>query len=157
MVHQLQPLLAPDDFITMLRLDLITKWFGEFFLPDGQGADIVEEMKELVVQPWFAGELAKEVADRWLFGREEATFLVRLSQTDAVHFPFTISKRKDSKNAHRRIQRLTYDMTRPDRFSVETFDEPISAMNIVELINKLRVIHSVGNECPREELASENP
>lgn len=154
-IRQLAGMFAPEDEVTMARFDILQKWFGDFFA-DPQ---IVEEMRDISFAPWFAGDISKEIADRWLTGREDLTFLVRFSATDAVNFPFTISKRKDGKNVHRRIQRLSYDTAAEERYSVDISEDPgyVAAPTLGQLIEKLRAIRNVGVECPKEELASSNP
>lgn len=143
--------------MTRKRFDSLQKWFGEFFTEEG--AAILTEMSDVATADWFCGDISKDTADRWLTGRDDLTFLVRFSQTDAVNFPFTISKRKGGRNVHRRVQRLDYNPNKDERYSVDIREDPgyLTAPTLQELIEGLKLIGNIGSVCPKEELPTSNP
>ncbi|KAH3757053.1 dual specificity protein kinase [Pelomyxa schiedti] len=144
----------PGSLVSLSRFDLMEKWFGDFFLPEGK--PILFEMLELQQQPWFMQDVSKEYADLWLGGRDDGYFLVRLSNSNPQTSPFTISKRKSHQNVHRRIQRLTSDTTKIARYSIETGAGPgyLQANTVSNLVERLREIRSLTTPCPREIFAS---
>lgn len=156
-IRKLQPLLATGETVTRALVDSAVKWFGDFFTPAQE--PIIEEMCDLADSDWFCGDISKDLADRWLTDRDNLVFLVRTSNTDPVHAPFTISKRRNGKNLHRRVQRLTYDPAADARYSVEVGGErgTITARTLPQLIAALREIKNIGATCPREELVTSNP
>ena len=62
-----------------------------------RGSKLLKLMKELNSQPWFHGDIDREVAERRLLHRSDGTFLVRLSKNKPEH-PFTgiFSKKKSN-------------------------------------------------------------
>jgi len=156
-IRRLQPLLALGETVTRGVIDNAVKWFGDFFTPEQE--PIINEMCELVDCDWFCGDITKDLADRWLTDRENLVFLVRTSNTDPRKSPFTISKRRNNKNLHRRVQRLSYDPNASERYSVEVGGDrgTITAKTLPELIAALRAIKNIGAACPKEELVTSNP
>eukprot|EP00727_Mastigamoeba_balamuthi_P004557 m51a1_g141 putative sh2 domain-containing protein (577) ;mRNA; r:453669-456350 len=158
-VRQLAELISVNGIMTAERFNNLQKWFGDFFVSPA-GADTIDEIRALAMQPWFCGDVSKETADRWLNGREESVFLVRFSHTNSVNYPFTISKRRGSKNVHRRVRRLSYDPKEGARYSVDVQQSQsgfVASHSLVELIEACRMLGSVTMPCPREELADSNP
>lgn len=58
----------------MERLQLLTSWFGPFFLPTH--ITTLQEMAKLQQLEWFHGNISKDVAERRLRARIDNTFLV---------------------------------------------------------------------------------
>jgi len=87
--------------VTMEKFDLVTKWFGPFYMSE-PGAAIISEINSLARQPWFHGDISSEKTGNCLSGKPRGTFLVRLSFTDPLNFPFTLSL---PKNVNMRMQR----------------------------------------------------
>eukprot|EP01119_Soliformovum_irregulare_P015226 TRINITY_DN4258_c0_g1_i1.p1 TRINITY_DN4258_c0_g1~~TRINITY_DN4258_c0_g1_i1.p1 ORF type:complete len:650 (+),score=190.66 TRINITY_DN4258_c0_g1_i1:37-1986(+) len=89
-----------DQFVvTMDKFNLLNAWFGEFYLPNAQSLAALEEIRSLMSQDWFHGDISKREAESRLQQRCAGTFLVRLSSTDP-QYPFTISM---IGNQHRRV------------------------------------------------------
>jgi len=156
-IRRLQPLLATGETVTRPVIDSAVKWFGDFFTVEQE--PIIEEMCQILECDWFCGDITKDLADRWLTDREDLVFLVRTSNTDPRKYPFTISKRRNGKNLHRRVQRLSYDPSVKERYSVEVGGSrgTITAQTLPELIAALRAIKNIGASCPKEELVTSNP
>lgn len=156
-VGRLQSIVASGDVVTRKLFNSAVKWFGEFFVEAGE--TIADEMVALADSDWFCGDITKDLADRWLTDRENLTFLVRSSLTDPEHFPFTISKRKNGRNLHRRVERITYDPQAAERYRVEVGGELgfITAATLGSLVEKLQEIGNIGKPCPKEELVTTNP
>lgn len=64
----------PTPVVTMERLQLLTSWFGPFFLPTH--ITTLQEMAKLQQLEWFHGNISKDVAERRLRARIDNTFLV---------------------------------------------------------------------------------
>eukprot|EP00026_Physarum_polycephalum_P002688 Phypoly_transcript_02696.p1 GENE.Phypoly_transcript_02696~~Phypoly_transcript_02696.p1 ORF type:complete len:374 (+),score=48.74 Phypoly_transcript_02696:506-1627(+) len=90
-----------QEVVTMSKFDLVTKWFGPFFMSE-PGAAILNEVNILSQQPWFHGDISREIANTCLSGKPRGTFLVRLSFSDPLNCPFTLSL---PKNNHIHMQR----------------------------------------------------
>jgi hypothetical protein len=76
-----------------------------------RGTALLAWMKQLNTQPWFHGDIEREVAERRLLHRADGTFLVRLSKGKAEH-PFTISVQRATRDnvgaapQHKRIRHV---------------------------------------------------
>jgi len=127
--------------VSMDRLQLLTSWFGPFFLPSHIGT--LQEMAKLQQLEWFHGTLSKDDAEKRLRTRPDNTFLVRLSTNDPVLTPFTISRIRGNKPTHKRITRL------PDgKLSVPVETYTIECNSLVGLIEKLKGKQNLGMDCP---------
>jgi hypothetical protein len=94
--------------VTIERFSLATKWFGPLLGHDNK--TIIEEIYDIMVCPWFHGDISKDEAVYLLSGdgnakKHKGTFLVRLSTSEPViQNPFTITKLNAKHEAvHQRI------------------------------------------------------
>jgi len=94
-----------DPPVTLLRFSLILKWFGDL---KNNNSNIIDNIYHIVEKKWFHGDISREEANDLLTKkkRKAGTFLVRLSISDPIESPFTISKlTKGGKVVHQRIYR----------------------------------------------------
>ncbi|KAH3745757.1 SHK1 protein [Pelomyxa schiedti] len=148
---KLSAVLCEEGAVTMAKFNMAEKWFGAFYLPEN--LFIVAEMETAIDQPWFMPDASKAEADLWLAGRDDGTFLIRLSNSNPGTEPFTMSRRRGGVTTHRRIQRLTFANT-AERYSCETSRKPgfLRAPTLTELIDALMHNRSILHVCPRAEL-----
>eukprot|EP01106_Pelomyxa_sp_JSP_P010029 TRINITY_DN2702_c0_g4_i1.p2 TRINITY_DN2702_c0_g4~~TRINITY_DN2702_c0_g4_i1.p2 ORF type:complete len:190 (+),score=76.85 TRINITY_DN2702_c0_g4_i1:86-655(+) len=139
--------------VTMARLNLVQKWFGDFFTP--AQTSVITEMVNLQKEAWFMQDVSRLVADQYLASREDGYFLVRLSSNNPQVEPFTISKRKAGATVHRRVGRLSYEVGKQGRYSVQTGTSSfVEGATMPDVIARLRLSHSVRHVCPREGVGS---
>eukprot|EP01111_Echinosteliopsis_oligospora_P015443 TRINITY_DN6119_c0_g1_i1.p1 TRINITY_DN6119_c0_g1~~TRINITY_DN6119_c0_g1_i1.p1 ORF type:complete len:585 (-),score=151.22 TRINITY_DN6119_c0_g1_i1:89-1843(-) len=131
--------------VTMDRLQLLTSWFGPFFIP--AHAAKLKEMGALIQKPWFHNTISKDVSERRLRSRSDNTFLVRLSLNDPAATPFTISRVKGGKPTHKRITRLPNG-----QLSVPVENHTLEFPDLISMIDKLKAIKNVGADCPHTEI-----
>jgi serine/threonine protein kinase len=131
--------------VTMDRLQLLTSWFGPFFLPSH--ITTLQEMAKLQQLEWFHGNISKDVAERRLRARIDNTFLVRLSLNDPAATPFTISRIRNNKPTHKRVTRL------PDgKLSVPVENYTLECSTLVGMVEKLKAKQNLGADCPHNEI-----
>eukprot|EP01106_Pelomyxa_sp_JSP_P010017 TRINITY_DN2702_c0_g1_i18.p1 TRINITY_DN2702_c0_g1~~TRINITY_DN2702_c0_g1_i18.p1 ORF type:complete len:414 (-),score=83.30 TRINITY_DN2702_c0_g1_i18:99-1340(-) len=140
---------ATPGVVTMERVDLIQKWFGDFTTP--AHTYILQEMVNACNQEWFMPDVSKEQADKWLHERANGTFLVRPSSTDPSSFPFTVSYRRDKETQHRRVQRLTFENV-AERYRLETSQNAVTAATLCDLLALRVKSKALTKVCPREPL-----
>jgi len=101
---------ANERIVTIEHFNDCVIWFGPFMCPE-RGSKLLKWMKELNSQPWFHGDIDREVAERRLLHRSDGTFLVRLSKNKPEH-PFTVSVLRPSRDGvgcapqHKRIRHI---------------------------------------------------
>jgi serine/threonine protein kinase len=135
----------PTPVVTMERLQLLTSWFGPFFLPTH--ITTLQEMAKLQQLEWFHGNISKDVAERRLRARIDNTFLVRLSLNDPAATPFTISRVRGNRPTHKRVTRL------PDgKLSVPVENYTLECATLVGMIEKLKAKQNLGADCPQNEI-----
>jgi hypothetical protein len=135
----------PTPVVTMERLQLLTSWFGPFFLQTH--ISTLQEMAKLQQLEWFHGNISKDDAERRLRARIDNTFLVRLSLNDPAATPFTISRIRSNKPTHKRVTRL------PDgKLSVPVENYTLECTTLVGMIEKLKAKQNLGADCPHNEI-----
>jgi len=87
--------------VSVERFGLFLKWFGPL------GPNCLAGMAQTMSQPWFHGDIAKTQTDALLNGNEKrGLYIVRLSTTNPVDAPYTISKYTKAGVEHLRVSRL---------------------------------------------------
>jgi len=120
-------LIESEPVVTLEIFSRVLQWFGPIFLPDKAGP-IIKDMKTLIGQKWFHGEISIDVAEKLLARRDIGCFLIRLSITNPK-CPFTISKiGSDNKIQHRRVSHI------PDGFSVPVRTGEKVFKNVLEMV-----------------------
>eukprot|EP00727_Mastigamoeba_balamuthi_P010007 m51a1_g5629 putative sh2 domain-containing protein (623) ;mRNA; r:802416-804745 len=137
--------------VSIERFGLFASWFGAFFEPE-HGLQLIREMAALVDKRWFHADTKQEDAESRLRGRPERTFLVRLSSTDPVKSPFTVSKIAGGKYVHQRVKRVAVDPNSALRYEFHSTAGTIQAATLDELVMRLKGIGSVTMDCPQEPL-----
>ncbi|KAH3745784.1 SHK1 protein [Pelomyxa schiedti] len=134
--------------VTMLRFDLMQKWFGDFWLPEN--VHLLQEMNLLASQLWFAPFATKEDSDSWLTSRPHGTFLVRLSTNSPTSHPITVSRRQGNQTFHRRVKRVSYANV-PQRYSYDTehSPKPLFHASIFQLVEELTRLGEITTPCPQ--------
>eukprot|EP01106_Pelomyxa_sp_JSP_P010019 TRINITY_DN2702_c0_g1_i4.p1 TRINITY_DN2702_c0_g1~~TRINITY_DN2702_c0_g1_i4.p1 ORF type:complete len:361 (-),score=102.31 TRINITY_DN2702_c0_g1_i4:157-1101(-) len=137
--------------VSMDRVDLVQKWFGDFTAPEY--TYILQEMVNACNQEWFMPDVSKETSEKWLQDRPAGTFLVRLSTNDPAREPFTISSRRAGETAHRRVQRVKFENVE-ERYRVETTQKPgyVTARTLCDLITQRIKSNALTKVCPRAPL-----
>jgi len=140
--------------VTMERLQLLTSWFGPFFVPgvDGGGLLLAKEMADIQSKEWFHGLISKDVAERRLRGRSDNTFLVRLSMADPSATPFTISKVRGGRPTHKRVSRLP--PPRNNTLVVPVENSSLKFTTLIAMIDHLKKIGNLGDDCPHSEISN---
>jgi len=136
-------------YVTLKNFNLFYLWFGNFFSPP-EGARTIREMNLLLAAPYFHGTISNEEAQSRLSTQGDKTFLVRVSYSNPITHPFTISKVRNGVPVHKRIARSSFIVGTPDRFSAPMSDGSKRTGNTVnELIKKLRAEGNLGSPCPK--------
>jgi len=136
-------------FVTLKNLNLFYLWFGNFFsLPNG--ARTLREINLLLAAPYFHGTITNEEAQSRLSTQGDKTFLVRVSYSNPITHPFTISKVRNGVPVHKRIARSSFIVGTTDRFSAPMSDgSKRCGTTVNELIKKLRAEGNLGSPCPK--------
>jgi len=106
--------------VSMIRFDMVSKWFPYFFTRE-RGVAVINEVIFLMQQPWFHGDIASDLANTALSEAPADSFLIRLSSKDPLNDPFTLSLKS---NQHRRISRSPHggfsmeDVIYPNLFDI---------------------------------------
>jgi serine/threonine protein kinase len=139
--------------VSMERLQLLTSWFGPFFVPiEGGGLALAKEIAEIQSKEWFHGMISKDVAERRLRLRSDNTFLVRLSMADPSATPFTISKVRGGRPTHKRVTRLP--PPRQNTLSVPLENSSLKFTTLIAMIDHLKKIGNLGEDCPHSEISN---
>ena len=134
-----------EDFVTMEHFQHMYLWFGHWF--ESPGEPLVDEMAALFAAPWYHGDINIGEAAARLNLRPSGTFLVRLSAKDRLT-PFTISYTKNGIVSHTRINRLSYDPSASERYSLTNVSPTFVSVN--QLIDFLVSGRSLAGPCPKE-------
>jgi hypothetical protein len=108
--HDAPGVASNDRIVSIEHFNDCATWFGPFMCPQ-RGTALLAWMKQLNTQPWFHGDIEREVAERRLLHRADGTFLVRLSKGKTEH-PFTISVQRATRDnvgaapQHKRIRHV---------------------------------------------------
>ena len=137
--------LVPNDAVTMARFQHMFLWFGHWF--ESPGEPLVDEMVALFRAPWYHGEISIGEAAARLNMRESGTFLVRLSVRDRLT-PFTLSFTKNGIISHTRINRLSYDPSAKERYSL--VNVPTTFHSVNDIIDFLISRRALTVPCPTE-------
>lgn len=147
-------LLGGSVLVTMERFNLFTSWFGDFF--DNKNCEfLMSEITSIIRAPWFF-DVTKDDAELKLVGEEDGAFLIRLSTSDPVSTPFTLSRNVvsdgKSKVAHKRIARVSYDNV-PRRYSTDLISDRkknvIATKTLDEIIDELIRLHFITKPCKK--------
>jgi hypothetical protein len=65
------------------------KWFGPI-----EGAEVLDQLKNLLEQKWFHGELSAQEAEQKLLSAKKGSYLVRFSSTGGFTISFVDKKQK---------------------------------------------------------------
>ena len=136
-----------EDYVTMEHFQHMFLWFGHWF--ESPGEPLVDEMVALFTAPWYHGEINIGEAAARLNMRSSGTFLVRLSAKDRLT-PFTLSFTKNGIVSHTRINRLSYDPSAAERYSLTNVPTLFRSVN--QLIDFLIANRALTNPCPKESI-----
>jgi len=136
-------------YVSLKNFNLFYLWFGNFFSPP-DGARTLREMNLLLAAPYFHGTISNEEAQSRLSTQGDKTFLVRLSFSNPITHPFTISKVRNGVPVHKRIARSSFIAGTTDRFSTPMSDgSKRFGTTVNELIKILRAENNLGSPCPK--------
>ena len=130
--EELAPLFPDNGIVTAVDFDNVECWFGEFF----NSYEIIEEMRDVVMAPFFGGLIDKKIAEGKLSGKADGYFLIRMSFTDAKKTPFTLTRNAKGAARHHRIERLSYEFGKP-RYQIVIENKKITAQSVGGLVEAL--------------------
>ncbi|KAL7721766.1 hypothetical protein QTN25_001411 [Entamoeba marina] len=123
-------------------------WFGPFFqVENGIGCTVMEEINAVVTSTWFHQDISMEMAEKRLYGKENGTFLVRLSFKDPLRNPFTLSRISNKQFVHKRISRISFDPNASKRYSVPAGNTMVTSSSLMGLIDNLIAINNITKPC----------
>ncbi|ELP90668.1 tyrosine protein kinase, putative [Entamoeba invadens IP1] len=125
--------------VSAVDFDTVVNWFGPFF---GEQA-IFDEMLKIAQAQYFAGLIDKKVAEGRLSGKVDGTYLVRMSTTDPIKSPFTITRNANGSSKHHRIERKSYKMSDEIRYSSTIDKKTYSSKTLPGLLEALKQSHII--------------
>jgi len=131
--------------VNMESFNMAITWFGEFIVKE-YGKKILENIYDIVSQPYFHGHISKEDTLSLLQSQPEGTYLVRLSATTPGK-PFTLSITSRTAIDHRRIGQK--HPGKPDQmYNLRISHQNYTAPTLPQLIEQCKLILQLLKPCP---------
>jgi hypothetical protein len=130
--------------VSIERFGLFLSWFGPM------GPQCLTLMNQTMSQPWFHGDTAKIQCESLLNGNaKRGYYIVRLSSTDPIKSPYTISVYQKSGVEHLRVNRMKQGVGYYTQVKIKGNNRKIEEQGPIQiLINKWAKPLGLKSACP---------
>jgi len=128
----LEQTLGEDNEVSLDHFGFLTLVYGQFY----KNKKVFNELLDLIQQVWFYSECSKDESQSYLDRSGDGVFLIRVSKSDPMKYPYTLTKKTNGKITHSRIEAVRGNKDYIT-YAIKTRTNTYSDNTLTGLVNKL--------------------